>query len=170
MNPFYAGLAALGLLVALVFGVGRWEAKIEQRGYDRAQAEYGEKAVAAGAREREEEIRRVAAQRKAEDESNQKIEAARIDAARADAAVVSLRKRIAELTSNRGVGLNFAPVSDGATTAALGELFANCAERYSVMGREADAARNAGQRCEGQYDALIKPTIREQVTRLRGNP
>ena len=157
MNYLLGIVAVIAALAGLIFGVNRWETAIEQRGYERAQAEYSAAAVEAEKVQRAEEQRRNQAQQEANDEHQKQLASARADAAAAGDAAVSLQKRLAAITANHATGLNSGAASYGATVAALGNVFGNCAERYSAMGEEADAARNAGLLCERYYDALKAP-------------
>lgn len=156
MNPYVIGggvLAALALVVGIIFGLNRWEKNIEERGYNRAMAEVSAKAVIEEEKQRKIEQARVKAQQEAQDENQRQINKAKTDAASANAAVVSLRKQLADL-SNRAASSDTTLATSGATAATLGVLLGNCAERYSIMAAEADAARAAGNLCQASYDAL----------------
>ena len=164
MNLWGIG-AILIALAALVFGVNKWESKIETRGYNKAQAEQNERAVTEQAKQRKIESDRQKRQQEAQDAAQINVETARADAARANSAAAGLRKRLAEISNNRGTGINLTASAERATASAIGDILGECGERYSGVAKEADGARNAGQLCERLYDALSTP-IADKVRAL----
>lgn len=153
MNPLYAGIAGLALLLALVVGVGKWEKSIEQRGYDRAAKVYAEAALRDEQKQRAEEGRRETEQTAALAEANQRAATARADAAAATAAHSKLQRAI-DAAKLRAASPDSTVAERSETAATLGNLFSVCSARYTVLGVGADQARTAGQLCERFYDSL----------------
>lgn len=159
-------IVALGLLI---FGVNKWESRIEQRGYDKAAAIYAVAALKDEETQRAEEKRRATEQGKAQDADREAAKTAVADNARLDDANRGLRQQLAAERAGRTASSDPAIARERAATDALGDVYANCTERYSLMGKEAQASRNAGQLCERFYDSLNSP-IRDKVIALRSLP
>jgi len=147
-------LAALALVAATIFGLNKWESRIDQAGYDRAMGLWSAATAKAEAAQRKIELERLEAQRKAQDAHEKEVTKARNDAARARTAADGLRGDLAEL-SRRASGNT--PVAKGSpTSATVGDILGNCGERYSSMALEADAAYLAGTLCTAAYDSLTR--------------
>lgn len=166
MRYLIAAAVLIGALTLLIMGLSKWEAAIEKRGYNKAVAEYNEKAVIAEKAQRAEEVRRNAEQRKALDEHTKQVDAARLDADAAKRTVTSLRNTLAKLRSQRPASTDTATAAASVAADSVGELFSVCTERYSGMAIHADQARNAGLLCQKLYSANI-PTVRDQVEVMR---
>jgi len=155
VNPYLllGGAVALVLAIAAaIFGLNRWETRIDKAGYDRAMGLWAASTLKAQAEQRKIELERLEAQRKAQDAHEKEVTKARNDAARARTAADGLRSDLAEL-SRRASG-NPTASKGSPTSATVGDILGNCGERYSSMALEADAAYLAGRLCEQSYQAL----------------
>ena len=167
MNYLYATIAAIGLLVALVFGVNAWEKRIEARGYDKAAKVYAEAALKDEEKYRAEEQVRAEKREAAIAKSAEAEKIALADANRAKSAARSLQSALDAL-SKRPPSDNPAVTAERETTRTLGELFGVCSARYGMLGEAADAARSAGKLCEQLYDS--NTPITDKVKALGASP
>ena len=156
MNPYLllGGAVALVLAIAAaIFGLNRWETRIDKAGYDRAMGLWAASTLKAQAEQRKIELERLEAQRKAQDEHKKQVDQANASADRAKSAVASLRLKLASLSST---GSN-PPAAEGSKASPeVGTLLGNCAEEYQRMGVLAEQAYLAGQLCEQSYQALTR--------------
>lgn len=169
MNLLYGGIAGLAILVALVFGVGKWEKSIEQRGYDRAAKIYSEAALRDEQTQRAEEKRRATERETAITEANTRADAARADAAASDAATARLQRAI-DAAKQRGASPDTPIAVQRETTDTLGDLFSVCNARYGMLGKSADEARNAGQLCVSLYESNVTPISDKLKAMTKGPP
>jgi alanyl-tRNA synthetase len=126
---FYAALVC-GLLIA----VELWEKRLEQRGYDRAQAEFTQQAILASesARQRERELQQQV--KDAENEAKQREKAILADATAARTERDRLRSEIAT-SRNRMSAASAAAVREYAST--LSSVFEECAGQLEELARSA---------------------------------
>ena len=139
MNPtlwpatYRWGLYA-ALLCALLIAVELWERRLEQRGYERAQAEFSHKAILASesARLRERELQQQV--KDAENEAKQREEAILADSTAARTERDRLRSEIASSRSRMSTASTIA-VREYAST--LSAVFEECAGQLEDLARSA---------------------------------
>ncbi|MBY4945399.1 DUF2514 domain-containing protein [Cupriavidus respiraculi] len=106
-----------------------------------------------------EERRRLAAQMEIINEANKEAESARMAARDADAAAERLRRRIADhVASSPAAGDPESPrggTSAGDPIGMLADVLGRADLRAGILAQYADAARIAGQACEGAYGSLM---------------
>jgi hypothetical protein len=167
--PYAAAAAVAGLAWAwIVFGYG---AGREDEGYQRGHAEFLElhATTAAAARQaertqRDEEQRRVAAQRANDERTEQALQKARADVAIADATADRLRQRIEALVASARSGQaggGATPGSVGPPTedaaGVLADVLGRCIARVQLLAAVADERGERGAACERSYDSLTTP-------------
>lgn len=166
LNP-YRWLLLGGLALAVGFGVPilwhRHNAGQQEIGYDRAQGEYRD----AADREREakarEGLRRLEQQQENQRDQDQKLAAARADAERNRADADRVREQSADAARQWAARLADSPAAGD--LAAASAAIAVCTDVRSRMddaagqlAAYADAAREAGNKCAADYQALtVKP-------------
>jgi len=135
-----------------------------------------EGAVAARAdeiKQRNEEARRVAAQRKADDEREQQLVLARADAATADAAAGRLRARYAAFVAASREARGDPAAAPSSTPEPAADLSADVLGGVLEIARQyvaaAEDAITRGELAERKYDALIVPAVTLSPMRL-GQP
>lgn len=163
MNP-YALIGALALVVALVFGVGKWEKSIEARGYDKAAAIYAVAALKDEETQRGIEKERNAAKDQVLKESNEREQSTSAANTRLANDVRILREREAAYRSRRPTSSDPAVIAERKAADTYADTFSDCRDKYREMGGIAETARNAGLACQSQYQSL---SIREAI---RGKP
>lgn len=114
--------------------------------------------------QRTEEARRVAAQRKADDDREQQLALARADAATADAAADRLRARYAAIVAaSREAGRDPAAPPSSAPEP-TGDLCSDVLGGVLAIARQyvaaAEDAITRGELAERKYDALIAPAVK----------
>lgn len=139
MNPMlWPAIYRWGLYAALVCGlliaVELWERRLEQRGYDRAQAEFSQQATLASesARQRERDLQQKV--KDAENEAKQREKAILADATAARSERDRLRSEIAT-SRNRMSAATVNAVREYAST--LSSVFEECAGQLEGMARSA---------------------------------
>lgn len=162
--------AAVGGVAAIAAAIVTWQVTSWQKDarYDRlvasnavAMQSYADRALAAEAREREEETRRDAARQKIEDETRDQIEKSRASAAAAASELGRVRQQLAAFTARFG---NASPnpaadrsgpgVKDTGALDLLAGLFSGHTAELVEVGRYAQQLRAAGLSCERKYDSL----------------
>lgn len=139
MNPMHwPAIYRWGLYAALVCGlliaVELWESRFEQRGYDRAQAEYLQQAILASesARQRERDLQQQV--KDAENEARQREKAILADAT----AVRTERDRLrTEIATNRNRMSAASADAVRKYTSTLSAVFEECAGQLEDMARSA---------------------------------
>ena len=124
----------VAIACALVIAVELWETRIERRGYDRAQAEYADLALAASesARRRERDLQLQA--KDAENEARQREKVISDDAAAAHTERDRLRS---ELASSRGRMSSASANAVREYASTLSAVFEECAGGLEEMARSA---------------------------------
>ena len=151
--PWWAYLIAACLAWG---GYQRWRATSTAKAFQQAQAD--------AAAEREKALteslvtysNRVAAQRKAIDDAEQKSTKARADASAATAAAGKLRQRLVAIQAGASDPNSSATAASQA--AGLADILSNCADRYRSVAEVADRSIIAGLACEASYQTLISST------------
>ena len=126
---FYAAVVG-GLLIAFEF----WERRLEQRGYDRAQTEFTQRAILASesARKRERELQQKV--KDAENEAKQREKAILADATAVRTERDRLRSEIATSRNRMSAASTNAVLK---YTSALSTVFEECAGQLEDMARSA---------------------------------
>lgn len=160
----YAILGGIALLVALVFGVSKWEKNIEARGYDKAAAIYAVAALKDEERQRGIEQQRNVDKDRIVKESHEREQATAAANDRLTANLRVLREREAAYRASRPTSSDPAVISERKAADAYADTFADCRGKYQEMGRNAQTYRNAGLACESQYESL---SIKDKVKALK---
>lgn len=150
-------LGALAAVIAVGWGA---YSKGGKDASNRIESHYAKMAVIAEQAARAEEQRRAFAQKEADDKHNKDVATARADADAANDALGRLRNRLASISKS---SRNPSAPSISPTTGTLIDVFQNCADRYTSMGKEADIARSAGLQCERYYDSNIATKVKEAL-------
>lgn len=154
-------VAVIFALTALFFGVratistfNKWEASIEQRGYDKAKAEWTAAALKSEQAEREKERQRNLKQQ--EDDRVHKVEVDRFkkDAANSANAVASLRNQLAATASPGPTCADSLTPTGSPSAATLGNILGDSAEAYQKLAEQADDNWSRGRFCEARYEAV----------------
>lgn len=130
---YRCGLYA-ALLCVLLLAIELWERRLEQRGYERAQAEFSQQAILASesARRRERDLQQQV--KDAENEAKQREEAILADATAARTERDRLRSEIA---SNRSRMSTTSPEAVRKYTSTLSSVFEDCAGQLQDLARSA---------------------------------
>lgn len=163
------GLAILLAITGIVVGVDRWETRIEQRGYDRANSEHAAASLIENAKQREIEAERARLKQEAIDEAKRNEELALAAADRERVARERVQIAFDNYKRGRAPSNDPAVTAERAATDTVGDVFGECRERYAAMGSEAQRARTAGQLCERLYDSNVT-TIRSKLETMKGKP
>lgn len=107
-----------------------------------------------------EEQRRIAAQKEIVDAATKEAESARMAARNADAAAERLRRRITGLVAPSRTAGGSASTRGGASAGdpigMLADVLVRADHRAGILAEYADAARIAGQACEGAYGSVMR--------------
>jgi hypothetical protein len=122
------------ILCGLLIAVELWEKRLEQRGYDRAQAEFTQQAILASesARQRERELQQQV--KDVENEAKQREKAILVDATAVRTERDRLRSEIAN-SRNRMSAASADAVREYTST--LGSVFEECARQLEDLARSA---------------------------------
>ena len=147
--PWWAYVIALCLAWG---GYQRWRASSTAKAFQQAQADAAAEREKALTESLETYSNRVAAQRKAIDDAEQKSTKARADASAATAAAGRLRVQLAAIQS--GASAPHSSAASASQAEGLADLLSNCADRYRSVAEVADRSIIAGLACEASYQTL----------------
>lgn len=168
MNPLYAGLAVLALLVALVFGVNKWESRVQESGKAACVGEVSAAAVIDDQVQRKIEVQRFSEQRRIDDEAKVEQQQALSQHAVLADTVRGLRQQLTAERAKRSASNDPAIIRERKAADTYGDLFGNCAERYNSVAAEAQGARTAGLACERSYESIRSSTpTKDKLEALR---
>lgn len=149
MIPLWAKvLLVLAAFAAILFGIHKLDQSRQKIGYDRAQAEYTVKLIAAQEDAKAQEKAWQAQQLKEREKTSELLNARDTAYSALSTTVASLRKQ----SANYGNGLSTDTISACRTRAAtLAEVFGECTERLVEMGKAADGQYIDAISCQNQW-------------------
>lgn len=165
MNVIVAGLAALALLIALIFGIQKWEDSNREDGIAVANSKHNADAVKEIERQRQVEQARSKKQQEAQDENRKQRETDLRDRNLAIAQRDRVQLALDTERNSRPASSDPSLIECRKTTDTFGKLFGQCTERYTVLGERADESYRAGKLSEQSYDAL-SPDLKAMATEL----
>ena len=159
---------AIALAVTLgALALAAWDSarlkRADAAGYKRAQAEYTAAALREAQANAAETARRLKAQQENQRAQDAALARARADAARAAADADRVRAQAADAAREWSARLGDSPTAEDLAAAAAAirvctELRGRAVKRAELLAAYADAAREAGLKCEADYDSLtVKP-------------
>lgn len=159
---------AFALTVAAAFGAGYWRGDVSGKGevqgrWDAERNVLKDAALAEAAANAKETQRRLDRQQENQLAQDRKLAVARADAERNAAAADSLREQNATTAHQWRAALRDSPTGEQCATAGdaigvLADVLGRADRRAGILAEYADRAREAGLKCQADYDALKPPT------------